>query len=156
MLNQQTKKNFTQWESSQKLICYCYSFVFYLFIFLSKLIFYISIPFLLFPWTQFYSRWKLSTKNIFFLKLFFSSWVAFCFTSKSTMIFLRKKFPNNIFFTKKTYEWDLRNTKNSNSKNTHRVFRERRFFFLTGLVVGKIETEVLFLETPISTGWSMK
>jgi hypothetical protein len=38
-------------------------------------------------------------------------------------------------------------------QKTHTVFLERdAFIFLTGLVVGKIETEVLFLETPISTG----
>lgn len=38
-------------------------------------------------------------------------------------------------------------------KNTHCGFLERdALIFLTGLDVGKIETDLLFLETPISTG----
>lgn len=69
------------------------------------------------------------------------------------MIFLRKKFPNNFFLLKKLMSEICATLKIQIQKNTHCGFLERdALIFLTGLDVGKIETDLLFLETPISTG----
>ena len=76
MLNQQTKKISPEWKVVRNWFVTT-SPLFYYFFFYQSL-FFISIPFLLFPWTQFYSCWKLST--IFFLVFlyFYYNYIIMC------------------------------------------------------------------------------